>query len=443
MRSSVIRSNLLTVAGLSLLSACNNFAPNLRQIDSKPAAIKLQSQASLSLTLGPTLYIVKADLKGFENLQGTKQLSSLYLQIVSESPWPVTVNSLHSITSSKKFLEASTSEKICLLEILRPAFNADTGIIFQECFESEKFWSIMKSHDLIGQSLFTNLHKLATQPVEPIIEQQREKMIVDLFEFAYGRKPLDQCNSYICGPVACLIALDNKAEITRLVQGLSSNQKSARLSSGIIMQRCDADPAQAHDTHISPALRLLASSVLDHSNGNLLKCSVSSDLNNIGPLAFPGMLSAWCLKAMNDLTARPHTLLKGKDASVHAIKNTLDRNGQYAVVLRVSSPLNWHWIVVRRIEGQWAYFQDPRGAPPKLVDDDQQIVTTQQDSVSKPQAVRADFSFAQLFAEQSRENFPDVSYGQPQDGIYRIPVSKLANCCKAIIVPTSSLGSEN
>jgi hypothetical protein len=379
MRSSVIPKVLVSATCLSMLNACNNFAPTTAK-----SIPELRNESFNALAA--------------------------------------------NIIKSKAFQDSSNENQVALLEILHSALTAKSASRFQRCFSSRNFHSALASLDLVGQTLLSNLHALATEAIHPELESQRAALVTGLFEYACGLRPLDQGNSKGCGPVCCLIALGNKAEIIRLVQGLSSLHGAVRLASGAIMQRCNSSIPNNGDDELGPAIRILAAAVLNHGNGSLFGFSSRLDLNFIGPVGFPGMLSSWTKNALTDLTGEPHTLLKGPNASVESMKGAL-LHCKYLVVLRKATATNWHWIVVRHIDKDWVYFQDPNGTPYALphesvLDKRKKVFVVKK---SKPPKSQAEI------------NFPEEYCNIIPLGMYRVPTAALASCTKVVIAPAAAI----
>lgn len=433
MKISVIPHIIIPVTCLKMLSACNSALPD-RQSLLQQTTNTIPSRTSiydLRQSLGASFKIANQSYNQLKKYPDGDRLGKLYLSIIANSPKPAAVEALNSILASNAF--RFSSNKVALLEILSSGFNQDRAARFEKCFESDACQEALKSLDTCGQTLLFNLRSLAVDPIAPKLEAQRGAIVAALFEFACGLRPLDQGDSYGCGPIACLLTVSKSAEIIRLVRGLCSPAGSVRLASGEMMQACASSLKDNKDREQGSAIRILASSLLDHSNGKFLRYSRSLDLNHIGLAGFPGMISSWALKALEDLNGKPHTILYGKEASIDAIKKSIDDSG-YAVLLRASAPCDWHWIVVRKIEGNWAYFQDPNGSPVRTEMTPPEIKTLRINNLLENLPVRIP-KISAVINRNSLKNFPEVAFGDPLKAIYRVPLDSLQKCTKSIIVP--------
>lgn len=419
-----------------MLTSCSSFSPtSQKELDSSKAAPTVSlSVDSLKKFLGPSSELALADYKILKELQSGQQLSYGYLKVLEIDPTSAVVFSLNSIINSKTFRACSSEDRVALMDILYSGLTESRASRFTKCFATEGCFAALNSRDLVGQRLITSLHALSKGPIDKDLRSQRAAMVAALLEHACGLRPLDQGATNGCGPVSCLLALGNRAEIIRLVNGLCSPEGKVRLASGVILYRSKSSTRDNRDRDQGSAIRVLSSSVLNHANGSLFNYSSIFDVNHFGPVVFPGMLSAWTLQAMNDLRGEPHKILKGRQASVENIKTALE-NGKYVLVLRASGPTHWHWIVVRRIKGDWAYFQDPNGTPPLCEKSDL--------SKNKPNKISSQNTLSKYFNNNSEAKFPEKSFGPPLEAIYRVPLSALDECSKAIIVEASSFPDKN
>ena len=85
---------------------------------------------------------------------------------------------------------------------------------------------------------------------------------------------------------------------------------------------------------------------------------------------------------------------------------------------------------MRKIEGNWAYFQDPNGAPVQTEINPSEMKTAQ---LEKP-PVRIP-KIGEFINRNSLKNFPEVAFGDPLKAMYKVPLDALQKCTKSIIVP--------
>jgi hypothetical protein len=391
---------LVPAACFGLLTSCNNLHTSIRQ---RLSGAKEESALSLSTSF-------------FKN----------ELRQESKHPEPSVEHALSSIIKSESFSTLSSKDRLLVKQILSAVINPQFAKRFDSVFADSNCRKALEQKDLLDGRLIESLHKLSQQPLYSTnLESQRSGLVLVLLELACGLRPLDQGRTNACGSVACLLALSNQAEIARLVQGLSSVQGQVKLASGEILPISKSASTLIGDGEQGIAVRILSDSIQDYANGKILGFSAQQSLNYLGFLAFPGMFSNWIKTAMSDLTGSEYTVLKKDRLSLKSLQQELDKNG-FAIVLRTASVADWHWIVVRRIEGEWAYFEDPNGPFYSLPFVEEPRSNSRRSKGQSPKLDPPSSTF--------RTEIHNSIFG----GTFRVKTADLERCMRAAVVPESS-----